>query len=354
VPETSANAGQQLARTEGLRHIVVGALLQRAHPRFLRVTGRQDDDGSAVAAGPELLNEVEASGVHNDHRGAQRSEAFKGRRLIVCSCVAKPRAAQHVRNQFDQVAISIRDENLRVALAREHPLFPRAPLNQPRPVATHQAHPAKCPPATRSRHELLSCAGTRTTLQCNAPRPYGSPPVTKRFPLILAGAGLFLLSSAVAPYAAAQSQVCPLVGEADISNAVGSPVQISPFLVVDSGSSIQCLFEGDSVGDGVLVGRYPGFFGSEDLAPFSADSVRLHFLLPDGMPAGSPLTLTAVDGIGDAAAWVVPADVSAAPDSLGRLLVRRGSDAFVFGTENGPGAVDTATLVGKAVLAAST
>jgi hypothetical protein len=178
--------------------------------------------------------------------------------------------------------------------------------------------------------------------------------VKKRFPLILVGAGLFLLSSAGASSAAAQSQVCPLVAEADISNAVGSRVQISPFLVVDNGSSIQCLFEGDSVGDGVLVGRYPGFFGSEDLASFSADSDRLRFLLPDGMTSDSPLTLTPVDGIGDAAAWVVPTDASAAPDALGRLLVRRGSDAFVFGTENGPGAVDTATLVGKAVLAAST
>ena len=64
--------------------------------------------------------------------------------------------------------------------------------------------------------------------------------------------------------------------------------------------------------------------------------------------------LTPADGIGDAAAWVVPTGTSAAPDALGRLLVRRGPDAFVFGIENGPGAVDTATLVGKAVLATST
>jgi len=124
-------------------------------------------------------------------------------------------------------------------------------------------------------------------------------------------------------------------------------------MVVDSGSAIQCLFEGDAVGDGVLVGRYPGFFGLEDLAPFSTGQARLRFLLPDGLPPDSGLVLTPVDGVGDAAAWVLPADPSTAPDSLGRLLVRRGSDAFVIGTANGPGAVDTATAVAKALLAAS-
>ena len=51
---------------------------------------------------------------------------------------------------------------------------------------------------------------------------------------------------------------------------------------------------------------------------------------------------------------IIATDASTAPDSLGRLVVRRGPDAFVIGTEIGPGAVDAATLVGKAVLAAST
>jgi hypothetical protein len=162
-----------------------------------------------------------------------------------------------------------------------------------------------------------------------------------------------LSSSALAPSAAAQSQTCPIVADGDVSSAVGSPVHVSPFMVVDSGSAIQCLFEGDAVGAGVLVGRYPGFFGSEDLAPFSTSQDRLRFLLPDGL-LGSVLALTPVDGVGDVAAWVVPADPSTAPDSLGRLLVRRGPDAFVIGTENGPSAVNTATSVAKALLAAST
>jgi hypothetical protein len=177
--------------------------------------------------------------------------------------------------------------------------------------------------------------------------------VTNQIRFLLGFAGLLLLSGA-APSAAAQSQTCPIVADGDISSAVGSPVHVSPFLVVDSGSAIQCLFEGDAVGEGVLVGRYPGFFGSEDLAPFSSDQDRLRFLLPDGLPVGSVLALTPVDGIGEVAAWVVPVDPSTAPDSLGRLLVRRGPDAFVIGTENGPGAVDTATSVAKALLAAST
>jgi hypothetical protein len=176
--------------------------------------------------------------------------------------------------------------------------------------------------------------------------------VRKQFRFLVGLGGLLLLGG-VAPSAAAQSQICPIVADGDVSSAVGSPVHVSPFLVVDSGSGIQCLFEGEAVGEGVLVGRYPGFFGSEDLAPFSQDQNRLRFLLPDGLPIGSVLALTPEDGIGDVAAWVVPVDPSTAPDSLGRLLVRRGPDAFVIGTENGPNAVDTAMSVAKALLAAS-
>jgi hypothetical protein len=163
-----------------------------------------------------------------------------------------------------------------------------------------------------------------------------------------------VLSAALARSAAAQSQVCPIIAESDVSIAVGSVVHVSPFMVVDSGSAIQCLFDGDAVGEGVLVGRYPDFFGTQELAPFSPDQDRLRFLLPDGLPVSSLITLTPVDDVGDTAAWVLPIDPSTAPDSLGRLLVRRGSDAFVIGTENGPSAVDTATWVAKALLAAST
>ena len=177
--------------------------------------------------------------------------------------------------------------------------------------------------------------------------------LTNQFRFLLGLAVLLLLGGA-APSAAAQTQTCPIVADGDVSSAVGSTVHVSPFLVVDSGSAIQCLFEGDAVGEGVLVGRYPGFFGSEDPAPFSQDQPRLRFLLPDGLPVDSVLALTPVDGIGEVAAWIVPVDPSTAPDSLGRLLVRRGADAFVIGTENGPNAVDTATSVAKALLAAST
>ena len=202
--------------------------------------------------------------------------------------------------------------------------------------------------------QLREAACFAATLQWCSSRAYGRPSVKHRFQWFPVPVGLVLLAVALAPSAAAQSQVCPIVADGDVSRAVGSLVQVSPFMVVDSGSAIQCLFEGDAVGDGVLVGRYPGFFASEDLAPFSQDQDRLRFLLPDGLKRGSPLVLTPVDGVGDTAAWVVPADPSTAPDSLGRLLVRRGADAFVVGTENGPTAVDTATSVAKLLLAAST
>jgi hypothetical protein len=184
---------------------------------------------------------------------------------------------------------------------------------------------------------------------------YGvSPVLTNQSLRILVTAALILLNGANAASAAAQTQVCPIAAEGDISTAVGSVVHVSPFFVVDSGSAIQCLFEGDAVGDGVLVGRYPNLFSARELAPFGDDQDVLHSLLPDGLTSSTPLTLTPVDGVGDAAAWVVPVDPSTAPDSLGRLLVRRGTDAFVIGTENGPTAVDTATSVAKVLLAAST
>jgi len=178
--------------------------------------------------------------------------------------------------------------------------------------------------------------------------------VLSQFRHLLATTGVLLLNAALVPSAAAQGQVCPILADGDVSTAVGSVVHVSPYMVVDSGSAIQCLFEGDAVGEGVLVGRYPGFFGTQELAPFTPDQDRLRYLLPDGLPAGSPIVLTSVDGVGDAAAWVLPVDPTTAPDSLGRLLVRRGADAFVIGTENGPSAVDTATSVAKALLAAST
>jgi hypothetical protein len=80
----------------------------------------------------------------------------------------------------------------------------------------------------------------------------------------------------------------------------------------------------------------------------------LRLLLADGLAASSAIALTPVDGVGDTAAWVVPVDLTSAPDSLGRLLVRRGSDAFVVGKQVSPNAVDTARSVAQAVLAAST
>jgi len=162
------------------------------------------------------------------------------------------------------------------------------------------------------------------------------------------------VSAALAPVAAAQTQNCPLVADRDVSSTVGSPVSVSPFMVVDSGSAIQCLFEGDAVGDGILVGRYPSFFGSDEVQPFSAGQDRLRFLLPRGFSEGTVISLTPVDGVGDVAAWVVAADPSTAPDSLGRLLVRQGADAFVIGTPIGPSAIDTATSLARIVLAGST
>jgi hypothetical protein len=176
-----------------------------------------------------------------------------------------------------------------------------------------------------------------------------------RFSLPLAGIGLVIVSSFVAPASAAQLPGCTLVGDSDVSSAVGSPVHALPYLVFDFGPISSCLFAGDAVGAGVLVIRYAGFFASEEVQPFSLDQERLPLLLTAGAaPAASVIALAPVDGVGDAAAWVVPVDPSTAPDSLGRLLVRRGPDAFVIGTQLGPNAIDSAISVARIVLVTAT
>ena len=171
--------------------------------------------------------------------------------------------------------------------------------------------------------------------------------MNRLFAVLVASVGL--LMTAMTP-AAAQTAACPLISDAEVSRAVGSPVSVPSFYIVDNGSSVQCLFQGDAVGDGVLVGRYPNFFGSEDLQPFGPDQPRLRTLLPDGLPGSAALDIAAVDGLGDTAAWVTAVDPSIAPDTLGRLLIRRGADAFVVGVTNAPSAIATATAVAQPLL----
>lgn len=173
--------------------------------------------------------------------------------------------------------------------------------------------------------------------------------MTRLLAVLVASVGL--LTTAMTP-AAAQTAACPLISDADVSRAVGSQVSVPSFYIVDSGSSVQCLFQGDAVGAGVLVGRYPNFFAPEDVQPFGPDQPRLRTLLPDGLPSSAALTLAPVDGLGlgDMAVWVTPVDPSIAPDTLGRLLFKRGADAFVVGVADGPGAIAIATAVAQPLL----
>lgn len=172
-----------------------------------------------------------------------------------------------------------------------------------------------------------------------------------RSPLV--ALALLVIASLVAPVATAQTQACPIIGDGAVSAAVGSPVSASPYMVVDSGSAVQCLFAGDGVGDGVLVGQYPSFFAGNPAELLGVDQDHLRMLLASGLAAQSAVVVTPVGGVGDAGVWVVPTDMSTAPDRLGRLLIRRGDDAIVVGTQDGPTAMDTAIAVAQAVLAAS-
>ena len=79
----------------------------------------------------ELVKQVESVGIQNNYRRAQGRESFEGRRSVVCSGVAKPRTAQQVRDQFDQLSIRIRDEDLRPASAIGLRLLTRACISDP-------------------------------------------------------------------------------------------------------------------------------------------------------------------------------------------------------------------------------
>src|SRR4051794_34669002 len=97
---------------ERLRQMVGGALFWSTHPRVLSVARWQDDDASLVEPCAEVLKQVKADVVQNDHRRAQGREYFERRRLIVSGCVAQPGAPQYVADQFDEFSVAIRDENL--------------------------------------------------------------------------------------------------------------------------------------------------------------------------------------------------------------------------------------------------
>jgi hypothetical protein len=100
---------------EWLRQIVVGTQIQSTHPCVLGTTRRQDNDGSVAAGRPELLKQVEAICIQNDYRRPHCSEEFQCRSLIVCCRGAKPSPVQCMRDEFDQLPISICNENLHSA-----------------------------------------------------------------------------------------------------------------------------------------------------------------------------------------------------------------------------------------------
>ncbi|MEA2638896.1 MAG: hypothetical protein QOF51_290 [Chloroflexota bacterium] len=157
-------------------------------------------------------------------------------------------------------------------------------------------------------------------------------------------------SMTAAPVALAAPSVqpfsCPLIDAAAVSSAIGAPVTLVPFAMIDDGSSVQCLFQGS--GDlSVVTGRRLGFFGTDQSGAFTPDQLDR----VKGEINGE-VDFTPVDGVGDAAVWATFRDRGTAPDNLGRLLVKRGLDLITVGITEGPGAVTPASALAQVLVAA--
>jgi hypothetical protein len=147
----------------------------------------------------------------------------------------------------------------------------------------------------------------------------------------------------------AQATTCPVARDDVISNVLGAPAQIADpdFGVTVNGSDTQCLF---TAGDKLVLVRRTGdyFAGSAAGAatPEEIDGLR-QFIVDD-------LDYQPVSGVGDSAFWATVRDRSLAPERMGVLVSKQGSDAYAIGVMDTPAALDQATALTHAVLAAQT
>jgi len=163
--------------------------------------------------------------------------------------------------------------------------------------------------------------------------------------LLAGSASLLLSSSNVLAEPSRQGTVCPVASNAVVSNALGTPAELMDpnYGVTLNGSDTECLFSAG--GELVLVRREAGFFAdSAGVSPESAEQLRL--LVNDDLDYQS------VAGVGDAALWATVHDRSLASERMGVLISKQGVDALTIGVMDTPVALDRATVLTQAVVAA--
>lgn len=165
---------------------------------------------------------------------------------------------------------------------------------------------------------------------------------------LLAAGAIGMLSSTSAVLAAPLAQTtCPVAADDLISKVMGATATIfdPDFGVTVSGSDTECLFTAG--GNLVLVRRQADYFSGSAAAsatPQEIDALRL--LIVDD------LDYQPVAGVGDTAFWATVRDRSLAPQRMGVLITKHGPDAYAIGVMDTPTALDQATTLTNAVLAA--
>jgi hypothetical protein len=166
--------------------------------------------------------------------------------------------------------------------------------------------------------------------------------------VLLAGATSMLLGTLSAgAQPLSQTTVCPVASNELVSNVMGAPASLADpdFGVTVDGSDTECLFLAD--GHLVLVRREASYFSggpAGSVTPENADQLRL--LVADD------LDYVPVSGVGDTALWATVRDRSLAPQRMGVLISKVGTDAFAIGVMDTPEALSTATTLTQAVVAA--
>lgn len=170
----------------------------------------------------------------------------------------------------------------------------------------------------------------------------------RAFAFAVSGAASLLATSSGLVLAAPglQTVACPVASNDVVSAAVGAPAELfdPDFGVTVSGSDTQCLFSAG--GRLVLVRRTADYFsGSQSGATPEAVDLLRQVVTED-------VDYTPVAGVGDAALWATVRDRSVASERMGVLISKQGSDAYAIGVMESADALDTATALTQAVVAA--
>jgi hypothetical protein len=167
------------------------------------------------------------------------------------------------------------------------------------------------------------------------------------FLLFTATISMLLSTSSVFAEPVQQASTCPVASDEVVSTGLGMPARLSHpvFGVSVNGSDIECLFSAG--GQMVLVRRSGEYFSGGEAGAATPEHIdELRQMVID------QVDYEPVAGVGDAALWATVRDRGLAPQRMGVLISKQGVDAFAIGVMDTPEALDMATTLTRAVLAA--